>query len=317
MGDAYKLQLKSSNDLRTSYEAIRAGFVTLSLERNLRATPHVAQARALKVAAGAARVPKELLGIAQIRPGLVTAAGLSNKALKFMEEDDKTKAIAELITKFLEPAGPNFVEELVFRFLLTRGDTLGGSMRNVGGFLAQCKLCKALIAYLRLTGGQIFVETKLSKGWRLLRAEDIDIERTLHGLSWIADAKHRTLVLNMTVPFVGKNVDLCLFDCAPSDFAPSVVKDPARYIALGELKGGIDPAGADEHWKTAWSALGRIQDAFADAGLKPYLFYVGGAIEAAMATEIWDRLEEGKLENAANLTIDDQISSIAQWLCSI
>lgn len=317
MGDAYKQHLKSCDDLRTSYEAIRAGFVALALERNVRATPHVAQARALKVAASAAKTPNGLLEIAQIRTALVTAAGLSDKAAKFLSDENKATAIAELISKFLEPAGPNFVEELVFRFLLTRGDTLGGSMRNVGGFLAQCKLCRALIAYLRLGGGQIFVETKLSKGWRLLRDDDLDIERTLHGLSWKAGEKHRTLVLNLTVPLVGKNVDLCLFDCAPDKFAPSVVKDPARYVALGELKGGIDPAGADEHWKTAWSALGRIQEAFATEGLKPYLFYVGGAIEAAMSIEIWDRLEDGRIENAANLTVDDQISSIAQWLCSI
>lgn len=317
MGDAYKLHLKSSSDLRTSYGAIRAGFVALALERNIRATPYVAQARALKVAASAVTEPDDLLAIAQIRPALVTAAGLSDKAAKFMDEEDKTKAITELIEKFLKPAGTNFVEELVFRFLLTRGDTLGGSMRNVGGFLAQCKLCRALIAYLRLGAGQIFVETRLSRGWRLLREEDINIERTLHGLSWNSGKKHRTLVLNLTVPLVGKNVDLCLFDCAHDKFVPSVVRDPAKYVALGELKGGIDPAGADEHWKTAWSALGRIQAAFGKEKMKPLLFYVGGAIEASMATEIWDHLNDGRLDNAANLTIDNQIGSIAQWICTI
>ncbi|HAJ78349.1 MAG TPA: hypothetical protein DCO75_01135, partial [Fibrobacteres bacterium] len=29
-----------------------------------------------------------------------------------------------------------------------------------------------------------------------------------------------------------------------------------------ELKGGIDPAGADEHWKTAKTAIDRIVSAF-------------------------------------------------------
>ena len=33
---------------------------------------------------------------------------------------------------------------------------------------------------------------------------------------------------------------------------------------FGELKGGIDPAGADEHWKTGNSALVRIRKAFED-----------------------------------------------------
>jgi len=42
---AYLRHLKSSKDLETTYEAIRAGFVALALEKNRRATPFVAQAR--------------------------------------------------------------------------------------------------------------------------------------------------------------------------------------------------------------------------------------------------------------------------------
>ena len=44
----YRQHLTSSDDLITTYEAIRAGFVALALEKNRRATPFVAQARALK-----------------------------------------------------------------------------------------------------------------------------------------------------------------------------------------------------------------------------------------------------------------------------
>ncbi len=40
----YRLHLSSSDDLVTSYEAIRAGFVALALEKNRRATPFVEQA---------------------------------------------------------------------------------------------------------------------------------------------------------------------------------------------------------------------------------------------------------------------------------
>lgn len=45
----YQYHLKKSGDLVTTYEATRAGFVALALERNRRATPFVAEARALKV----------------------------------------------------------------------------------------------------------------------------------------------------------------------------------------------------------------------------------------------------------------------------
>jgi hypothetical protein len=50
MTKPYRQHLASSNDLETTYEAIRAGFVALALETNRRATPFVAQGRALKAA---------------------------------------------------------------------------------------------------------------------------------------------------------------------------------------------------------------------------------------------------------------------------
>ena len=39
----YRQHLTSSDDLITPYEAIRAGFVALALEKNRRATPFVAR----------------------------------------------------------------------------------------------------------------------------------------------------------------------------------------------------------------------------------------------------------------------------------
>jgi hypothetical protein len=49
----------------------------------------------------------------------------------------------------------------------------------------------------------------------------------------------------------------------------------------------------------------------------PHTFFIGAAIESKMATEIWRMLESGKLENAANLTNEEQIASLARWLCSL
>jgi hypothetical protein len=116
---------------------------------------------------------------------------------------------------------------------------------------------------------------------------------------------------------VKNNVDLLLFRCSSSDLTREIIRTPSAYIALGELKGGIDPAGADEHWKTARTALNRIHEAFAKQKLKPHTFFIGAAIETKMASEIWDMLKLGSLENAANLTDEDQISSISSWLCKL
>ncbi|MEQ9485127.1 MAG: AvaI/BsoBI family type II restriction endonuclease [Coleofasciculus sp. F4-SAH-05] len=146
MDNPYCQHLNSSDDLVTPYAAIRAGFVALALEKNRRATPFVEQARVLKVAASRIQIPMELVDIEDIQPALLTAAGVSDKAAKYLDTHDKVAAIRGLIENFIEPAGANFIEELVFRFLLIRGDTLGGSMRNVGGILAQRKLTRMLIS---------------------------------------------------------------------------------------------------------------------------------------------------------------------------
>ena len=44
---------------------------------------------------------------------------------------------------------------------------------------------------------------------------------------------------------------------------------------------------------------------------------IGAAIEKKMAREIWEMLNDGTLENAANLTSDDQVASISRWLCNL
>lgn len=318
----YLQHLNSSDDLVTTYEATRAGFVALALEKNRRATLFVAQARALKLSASTAKTPAELLSIEEIQPALLTAAGVSDKAFVHLQPQDKAEAIAGLIQNFLEPAGPNFVEELVFRFLLTRGDTLGGSMRNVGGVLAQRKLTRAIISTLRIAGKPYQWLHSVSRVWGEMAEDDSDVELHLRGLSWQKDAQPRTLIYNLNVPLVRSNVDMCLFRCSPGELSSrkgsqEIYNSPASYIALGELKGGIDPAGADEHWKTARTAINRIQEAFTKIGYKPQTFFVGAAIEKRMAGEIWSMLKSGTLENAANLTDDNQVASVSRWLCHL
>ena len=287
MSEPYLSHLRSSADLATTKEAVRAGFAALALERNRRATPYVEQARALRYIASQAKHPVELPEISGIQQALVPVSGL------------------------------NFVEELVFRFLLACGDTLGGSMRNIGGFMAQKKLTRSIIAHLKLAGKPCKWLHSETNAWVDLPQDDADIELHLRGLCWESQGKPRTLVYNITIPFFRNNVDLSLFNCSAEDLNRDTYKKPSSYIALGELKGGIDPAGADEHWKTARTSLNRIHEAFAKHKLKPHTFFIGAAIEAKMAAEIWTLLKRGVLENAANLTDEDQIASITRWLCGL
>lgn len=318
----YQTHLASADSLVTSYAQVRAGFISMALAKNRKATPFVEEAKALQVLAAQAKRATQLLDMVALRPSLLTAAGISDKAANHLTEDDKTEAIRGLIDNFLEPAGAGFVDELVYRFLLTRGDSLGGSMRNLAGILAEQKLSRTIIATLSIQGKAFHWLDGRSQQWFPGKSQDAELPNTLRGLHWQNHAGDRMLIFNLTVPLVQKNVDLCLFASAFGQFrfgrhSTSCHYQPQQYIALGELKGGIDPAGADEHWKTANSALQRVRTAFAAEGLSPHTFFIGAAIQKAMAVEIYVQLEAGALNNAANLTNENQLIALCQWLLAI
>jgi hypothetical protein len=323
MNRPYLHHLTSSHDLETTYEATRAGFVALALEKNRQASPYLEEARALKIAAAAAPTPAALLDMSDIQRALLTAAGVSGKANSYLTPEDRVEAIKGLIKNFLEPAGALFVEELIFRFLLIRGDALGGSMRNIGGVLALRKLTRALIAALRVAGKSYRWLHAQSSQWMPMADEDVGIETWIKGLHWQNNEQSRVLLYSTKIPLTNDfNVDLCLVDAGQDRLVtPKSIRarldSPTAYLALGELKGGIDPAGADEHWKTARTALNRIRESFVEDEHHPHLFFIGAAIESKMAVEIWSQLTNGLLTNAANLNDSDQLASISRWLCGL
>ena len=211
----------ASDDLVTTYEVTRAGFVALALEKNRRAVPYLSQARYLQTMAARAKMPSDLRQMTAIESSLLTAAGLSDKALTHLQPEDKVQAIQRLIEEFLEPSGPKFIEELVFRFLLTRGDALGGSMRNIGGLLAQEKLTRTLLAALTAAGLVYRWQDGKTHAWFGMEEVDVDTAGRLRGIYWRHSGGDRTLLYNLTVPMVKNNVDLCLFNLSPEEVAQS------------------------------------------------------------------------------------------------
>ncbi len=314
--------LNSADDLVTPYEAVRAGFVAMAMEKNRQATPFIQQARSLRAAVSGFSGPFELLDAPHIEPSLLVAAGVSDKATAYLQESDRREAILALIRNYLEPQGQNWVEELLYRFLLTRGDSLGGMMRNIAGVLAQRKTTRAILSALGVIGETYRYWDNESDLWLPKPENDADVELRVKGIAWQSRGANRALVFNIKVPAVNKNVDMCLLNCGPEDLSTGrvsrlIYQSNELYLALGELKGGIDPAGADEHWKTASTALKRIRQAFGDSPRQPLLFFIGAAIERDMATEIWNQLESDALANAANLTNDTQLASLCLWLCEL
>jgi len=334
----YLHHLTNSQSLMTTSEAKRAGFVEAVIEKSRLADEFVWVARSLKVKAEQANKPEDLLDMPDLKAGLLTAAGVSDKATAYLDEVDRRELLLQYIENVLKPAGDKFAEELVYRFLLTRGDTLGGKIRNLVGIWAQRKFSRFIVSELRLSGRDFQWFDKKQEKWRL--AEHLDDLDDIRAFAWNVGYLPRILAYNLQVPMIktdeerlededggaigkgGKNVDICLLHSTPDQYRsktqrPKVVRDAGLYVALGELKGGIDPAGADEHWKTANAHLGRIRRSFAALPTMPSLFFVGNAIEASMAGEIWSQLEAGDLANAANLTDDRQAVSLVSWLCAL
>ena len=188
-------------------------------------------------------------------------------------------------------------------------------MRNIGGKLGEWKLTRILISTLSIYGQELKYLDRDSNNW-MKTSNKPELEKEVKGLYWKLQDKERTLIYNSKVPIVRKNVDLNLFDCTPNEIKPSK-KNPKKYVALGELKGGIDPAGADEHWKTANSALQRIRESFSSKNCHPHTFFVGAAIEKSMAEEIHQQLENNILGNSANLTDENQMVALCSWLINL
>lgn len=312
--------IHSAADLVTSRQETRAGFISMALEKNYIAVPYIEEAKALKALASQVKKPKDLLKISDLYVGLLTASGLSDKSLNYLTESDRILAINGLIEKFLEPAGDNFIDELVYRYLLTKGDALGGKARNLAGVLGERKFLRSLLSVFNLVGIDYQWKDTDSNSWLPKPDDDTGIEKRIKGFFWTKNKKNRFLIMNISVPAVKKNVDLSILEGTPNDLKngkQSIIYNHNAYIALGELKGGIDPAGADEHWKTANSALERIRKSFAKKRKKPQTFFIGAAIESSMAFEIFTHLQSGTLSNAANLTNDEQLTTLCEWVINL
>lgn len=311
----------SPEDLITTHEQTRAGFLAIALEKNMVGDPYVKQALAFKAMVSDTKGPDDFLTMPSIRPFMLTASGLSEKSLQYLNNDDYTMVIKELIDKFLKPAGPAYIDETIYRFLLTKGDAVGGTMRNRIGAMGQEKLVRCILSCMNVRGiSYEWVDnTNSTFKWLAKRSDDTAVEKTLKALHWENDNGLRVLGFNMTNSIVTKNIDISLYNTDKAGYEQGKISKnhPEKALMLGELKGGIDPAGADEHWKTANTALERIRIKYAANNLQIQTSFVGAAIERAMAGEIYLQLMNGTMTNAANLTDTNQLVEDCNWLLDI
>ena len=318
---AFNSFITSADSLVTTHEQTRAGFLSIALEKNKVGDPYVKNALAFKAMVAHTESPDEFLTMPQIRPFLLTASGLSDKSMQYLTAQDQTAAIQELIEKFLKPAGKDYIDEATFRYLLIKGDAVGGTMRNKIGALGQEKLIRAIFSSMEVRGISCkwLPNVTNATNWQQKVSGEAGIESQVKALQWNNGNGARILAFNMTIPTVKKNVDICLYAGTTAEYDRGrIVRLPERAVMLGELKGGIDPAGADEHWKTGNTALERIRTSFSTAGYPGIkTSFVGAAIANAMAGEIYGQLCDGILSNAANLTDNNQLIEYCNWLIEL
>jgi type II restriction enzyme len=277
--------LRTAQELITTNEERAAGFALYADRRNQELKPYIRRASLVRswVSRTIAEPSHHYSIPAELAVDLAMAAGISVKAQSHVSPDFKATAIAAL----LDAAQSSKESEsyILHRFLLSAGDALGGKMRNIVGSIADVKFKSAFVATLTREKG--------------ISAIDVTDDRRV---VWSSSAGMRIMQFNKLLTATKKNQDVVVTD------------DSEKLIAVGELKGGIDPAGADEHWKTARTSLNRVRVA---CGANVKIFFAGSAIEAAMADEIVQQLASGSLNFASNLGKQEQLIELCEWLATL
>lgn len=314
------LPLLTPHDLVTlpvQADALRAA---IALEKRMIALPYVEEAKTLKFIARRVHSPKELLNLTDIDGGLIAASGLTGRAFYRLNDDEKVSAILGLGCKSTPPSGENFPDELELRYLFSKRKILHIEGQKLANSLGYRKFLRSLVSVLSVADVEYSWKDRNSQVWIYDTKVAVGAEQNVSALYWRKKGKNRLLLLNVSVPLIAKNVDLVVLDAKRTDLSAKdkkLLEHNTQFVALGELKGGIDPDGSDEHWKTANFALNRVRSKFQTLGLNPPTFFIGAAIERSMAAEIVQQLNSRVLTRAANLTNSTQLTTICEWLMNL
>ncbi|MEK7777026.1 MAG: AvaI/BsoBI family type II restriction endonuclease, partial [Chloroflexota bacterium] len=144
--------IHSAQDLLTSHEATRNGFLEQAFRKAQAANPYIAQAHKLRYELQQSAEPRNVVNNPRIQYELVAAAGFSDKAANYFSTQELRDALLKVLEVIHEQASTDWREEILYRFLLTRGDSLGGTMRNTTGASAQMKFVDAILEALARKG---------------------------------------------------------------------------------------------------------------------------------------------------------------------
>ncbi len=287
-----------SSDLVTSKDATISGFSWQAEQKLEKSSAYINDAEHFCSKANNIHSIDDIRKDSRLTSFVIAACMLSQKSLNHLDIDTQNEIIENLID-FEKLQDTDYLRELVNRYCLTSGDSLGGSMRNLVGQTAQIKLTNSIVQRLQTHGVEFQTEVSKSSG-------------KITEIAW----EDKRIFFDKTPSFIKKSIDIIVVNGESAKH--SSLNDPSDFLCCGELKGGIDPAGADEHWKTAKTALERIHTVFTDAKVEqPKLIFIGTAIEKSMSGEIFKLLEQEWLTGAANTNYDNQVEEIVDIILHI
>lgn len=217
--------------------------------------------------------------------------------------------------------------------LANLGDSLGGTSRNEVGRIASTEVVRHIVKHLHNKNQLTKIVYRL-KG--IIGEDDRDVRKVLTvEISkntdidvLIADLEERrvkyrelhfsngySLLLDRQLKWFSE--DDKEYKIGPDFHSTNDNSNSMMWMA--ELKGGADPAGSDEHWKTATQALVRVIEASDKTGRKkPFMSFIAAILVERVAIEAQQWIDEGELTSVYNLTqIADDENKRNQFLADV
>jgi hypothetical protein len=202
--------------------------------------------------------------------------------------------------------------------LANLGESIGGSWRNEVGRLAYAEVIGGFLRYLHAKGflstvsydlkGPLYLDEEEEESAYLEQGNLLsDGPDFLHQLSSIESNRvvYKTIALrNGHELRLNRQIEWRDKQGTTYKIGPdlSAFTEDETLNWGGELKGGADPAGSDEHWKTATRAFDRILTAVEQTGRsRPKLSFIATILVDRVAREAALWIQEGKLTSVYNL----------------
>ena len=176
-------------DLVTEQSDTVKGFLEQSLHKITQAEPYVKRAILFSQALKSTKTDKDIFELTEYWDELVAACGYSDKSKSYFTRTDLKNSIQAVLINLLKVNPNGFKDELVYRYLITKGDTVGGIMRNLGGALAGRKVIQKI--------SEALINKNITPALRHSKKNKVQ------GLSW----NNRILLFDIKPKLINKNID--------------------------------------------------------------------------------------------------------------